>query len=276
VGYLVRSLSTDDTRLPHAGAMTRVVGAPEIPAAALSPPDAQLLEHIARRGKPIRIKLSMASTSIPKAPAWNVVGEIPGSEKPDEVIVIGGHLDSWDSGTGAHDDAAGIAITVAAAKLIAATKPKRTIRVVLWGAEEMDYSGEAYAQAHKGEVGKMVLVGESDTGDGPIWRARIPKNSAKHPAMQAFAGALPPLNVILQPEPATSGGSDVADLIALGAPTVSLSPDTSRYFDLHHSADDTLDKIEPRDLSQSVAVWTSFLNTVANSDIDFRTLATQP
>lgn len=273
--YLTRSSSTDDTRLPHTGAMSRPKDAPVIPAAALSPPDAQLLERLVARGQPVRIKLKMENTYRESVPAWNVVGEIPGTEAADELIVIGGHLDAWDPGTGAIDDAAGIAITTAAAKLVAAERPRRTIRVVMWGAEELADSGEAYGAAHKDEVGKMVVVSESDSGDGPIWRVRLPPRSSKHPAMQAFAAAIAPLEVVLTPEPATSGGADVADLVRQGAPVASLSPDVTRYFDLHHSADDTFDKVDPKKLAQSVAVWTSFLYTVAASDIDFRKLAAE-
>ena len=276
VAFMVRSLSTDDTRLPHAGAMRQAADAPAIPAAALSVPDAQLLERMAARGAPVRIRLKLASTSRLDAPAWNVVGEMPGREAPEEVIVIGGHLDSWDAGTGAIDDGAGVAVTMAAAKLAGEAAPRRTIRVVLWGAEELDDSGEAYGQAHRDEAGRLVLVGESDTGAGPIWRARLPKGSLGHPAMKAFAAAVAPLKVVVSPEPAASGGSDVSELVKQGVPVASLSPDASRYFDLHHSADDTLDKIDPRDLAQSVAVWTSLLHAVADGDIDFRALARQP
>jgi Zn-dependent M28 family amino/carboxypeptidase len=273
--YLVRSLSTDDTDAPHTGAMRQATDAPAIPAAALSVPDAMLLERLAAKGRPVRVRLDMASKSLDKTPAWNVVGEIRGRETPDEVIVVGGHLDSWDVGTGASDDGAGLSIIVGAAKVIGGLPqhPRRTIRVVLWGAEEMDFSGDAYAAAHKDEVGKIVLAGESDGGPGPVWRVMLPKGSAGHPAMKAFVSTLPPLKVLFSPEPALFSGSDVAELVKLGAPTASLGPDVSRYFDLHHSNDDTLDKIDPRDLAQSVAVWASFLYTVADSDIDFRALA---
>lgn len=275
VAYLTRSSSTDDTRLPHTGAMSRPADAPVIPAAALSTPDAELLERLVARGQPVRIRLKMENTFREAVPAWNVVGEITGTEAPDEIIVIGGHLDAWDPGTGAIDDAAGIAITTAAARLVAAERPRRTIRVVMWGAEELNDSGRAYGAAHKDEVARMVVVSESDSGDGPIWRARLPKGSARHPAMRAFAAAIAPLQVVLAPEPATGGGADVADLVRQGAPVASLSPDVTRYFDLHHSADDTFDKVDPKKLAQSVAVWTSFLYTVAASDIDFRQLAAE-
>jgi len=271
VAYLVRSISTDDTRLPHGGggAMSG------IPMAALSTPDAELLERMVARGAPVRIKLAMSSTYRAKAPAYNVVGEIRGREKPDEVIVIGGHLDSWDAGTGAVDDAAGIGITTAAAKLISdlPQRPRRTIRVVMWGAEEQGGSGAAYAEAHKHEVGKIVVAGESDLGAGEIFNAKLPAGSLDHPAMKAFVAAARPLKVMISREPAEDGGADVEGLKRLGTPVVELQQDASRYFDLHHSADDTLDKVDPKELAQNVAVWTAFVYAVADSDIDFRKTA---
>jgi len=267
VGYLIRSISTDDTRLPHTG------GGAEggIPAAALSPPDAELLERLAARGKPVMVKLDMTSASNPASPAWNISGEIRGKEKPDEVIVVGGHLDSWDPGTGAIDDAAGIAITTAAAKLAAAPgKPRRTIRVVMWGSEEQGGSSGAYAAAHKDEVAKMIVAGESDGGAGRIWSISLPKTATEHPAMTAFKSALPKLKVAVNRAAPNEGGADISGLMALGVPFVDFNQDMNRYFDLHHAADDTLDKIDPAELSQNVAVWAAFLYTVANSDIDFR------
>nr|WP_293907924.1 M20/M25/M40 family metallo-hydrolase [Phenylobacterium sp.] len=267
VGYLIRSLSTDHTRLPHTGA-----GAPGgIPAAALSTVDAELLEHMVARGKPVTVRLEMASSVNPAAEAWNVVGEIRGREKPDEVLVVGGHLDSWDPGTGAIDDGAGVAITVAAAKLAGGQgKPRRTIRVVMWGSEEQEGSGAAYAAAHKDEVGKIVVAGESDVGSGRIWSLSTPPAAYAHAAMVAFRAVLPGLKAAVNTGPPRFGGSDIAGLTRLGAPFVDFNQDASRYFDLHHSADDTLDKIDPADLAQNIAVWSAFLYVVANSDVDFR------
>jgi hypothetical protein len=267
--YLVRSLSTDDTRLPHTGNAL----AAGIPAAALSPPDAELLERLAARGQPVRVKLDLQSTSNPRAPAYNIVGEIRGTERPDEVIVLGGHLDSWDPGTGAVDDAAGIAITTAAAKLVAAMgPPKRTIRVVMWGSEEQGGSSAAYLAANRAEVPNMVVAGESDSGAGRIYSLSLPAGSRSHPAMRAFEAALVPLKVVVSREAPRSGGADIAGLISAGVPFVDFNQDMTRYFDLHHAADDTLDKIDPAELSQNVAVWAAFLYTVANSDIDFRSV----
>jgi len=267
VGYMIRSLSTDDTRLPHTGG-----GNPGgIPAAALSTVDAQLLERMATRGKPVIVHLEMASSVNPAAEAWNIVGEIKGREAPDEVIVVGGHLDSWDPGTGAIDDGAGVAIATAAAKLAAQPgKPRRTIRVVMWGSEEQGGSSGAYAAAHKDEAGKIIVAGESDSGSGRIWSLSTPPAAYAHPAMVAFRATLPALKVAVEATPPRSGGSDIAGLIGLKVPFVDFNQDASRYFDLHHSADDTLDKIDPADLAQNIAVWSAFLYVVANSDVDFR------
>jgi Zn-dependent M28 family amino/carboxypeptidase len=180
VAYLVRSLSTSESRLPHAGFGGE---SGNIPAAALSVPDAELLERMAARGKPVVVRLSMDSRVVAQAQAWNVVGEVRGRERPDQVIVVGGHLDSWDPGTGAIDDGAGVAITMAAARLAAAgDRPRRTIRVVLWGSEEQGGSGAAYARAHASEVGAMVLVGEADLGAGRVWRAALPAQSRQAPS----------------------------------------------------------------------------------------------
>jgi hypothetical protein len=274
IAFLVRSLSTSESRSPHTGAMRQAEDAPAIPAAALSTADADLLQRMMASG-PVRVRLRLESRSTLRAPAWNVVGELPGRERPDEVVLVGGHLDSWDPGQGALDDGAGVAIAVAAAR-IAAGQPeglKRTIRVVLWGAEEMDDSGDAYAAAHRDELSRLVVAGESDSGDGPIWQARLPRGGLEHPALRDFVAALAPLKVVVSPEPATRGGADVAPLVEAGVPVVALTPDTSRYFDVHHSADDTLDKVDRGRLAQSVAVWAAFLYAVADSDVDFRSLA---
>ncbi|HET6969582.1 MAG TPA: M20/M25/M40 family metallo-hydrolase, partial [Phenylobacterium sp.] len=207
----------------------------------------------------------------PKADAWNVVGELPGREAPDEVIVVGGHLDSWDPGTGAIDDGAGVAITTAAAKLAASAGPlRRTIRVVMWGSEEQSGSGEAYAAAHKADAGKIVLAGESDLGASPIWSLSLPPAALATPAMTAFKATLPALKVEVLPAPPRFGGSDIEGLAAAGVPFVDFNQSANRYFDLHHSADDTLDKIDPAELAQNVAVWAAFLYTAANSDVEFR------
>jgi Zn-dependent M28 family amino/carboxypeptidase len=275
VAFLMRSVSTRDDRMPHTGGTNYQADAPRIPAAALSPSDATMLDHMAERGQPIRIRLNMASTSSQNGAAWNVVGEIRGREKPEEVIVIGGHLDSWDPGTGAIDDAAGIGITTAAAHLIGGMKtpPRRTIRVVMWGSEETGGAGQAYYEAHKAEIASTVLAGESDLGSDRVWTVRLPKGAAKAPQLHALPSLLAPLRIFIHNEPAAFAGSDTEEIQEAGVPVVSFAQDASRYFDIHHSADDTLDKIDREQLNQNVAAWTAFLWLVADSDIDFRALA---
>jgi len=273
IAYLTRSVSTSDSRLAHTGIMRYADGAPKIPAAALGVPDAELLERLAARG-PVRIRLSMASTVDETSVAWNISGDIAGSGKPEEMIIIGGHLDSWDVGTGAVDDASGIAITTAAAKLIGdlPRHPRRTIRVVMWGSEETGGSSEAYAAARKDEMADIVLAGESDFGAGRIYALMLPPRAMTAPPLAALPGLMAPLKVIVSREPARGGGADTEGMEEAGVPAFSLRQDGTRYFDLHHSEDDTLDKVDPQDLQQNVAAWAAFLYLVADSDVDFRAL----
>ena len=275
IAFLLRSASTSDSRLPHTGKTDYAEGVPKIPAAALGVPDAELLDRMVARGKPVRIRLILESHEIPNAPAWNVVGEIRGSEKPDEVVAIGGHMDSWDPAQGAIDDGAGMAITVAAAKLIGdlPRHPRRTIRVVLFGAEEMDFADKAFGAAHQGEAGQFVATSESDSGTGPVWQLSLPKGALTAPALKAVPSLMASLKVLISPQPSTFSGSDFSVIEAGGVPSFAFRPDVTRYFDVHHSADDTLDQIDPKGLAQSVAAYAALVYLIADSDIDFRALA---
>jgi Peptidase family M28 len=277
VGYLLRSLGTDNRRLPHTGALDYQDGAPQIPAAALSVPDAEQLERLAALG-PVRIRLLLTPTFQDNAPSWNVVGEIKGSERPDEVVLIGGHLDSWDLGTGATDDGAGVAIAFGAARLIAGLpeRPRRTIRVVLFGAEEMDFSGAAYLRAHEADVGKIVVTGEADFGARNVLSVQLPPGAAGSDFGRALQRAITPLGTVFDNRPALFGGDDVRGLQKAGVPVIALRQDGLDYFDTHHTADDTLDKIDPKQLDQAVAVWSVFTYFAAASDVDFRSLAPPP
>jgi hypothetical protein len=143
----------------------------------------------------------------------------------------------------------------------------------MWGSEEQGGSSGAFAAAHKDDVGKMIVAGESDGGSGRIWSVSLPKTISDHPAMTAFKSTLPKLKVAVSRAAPNEGGADISGIIGLGVPFVDFNQDMNRYFDLHHSADDTLDKIDPAELSQNVAVWAAFLYTVANSDVDFRAKA---
>jgi len=273
IAYLVRSIAASASRLPHTGAFRYAEGVAKIPAAALGVPDAELLERLAARG-PVRVKLNLASTTNPDNVAWNISADITGSEKPEQVVVIGGHLDSWDVGTGAIDDASGIAITTAAAKLIGdlPRHPKRTIRVVMWGSEESGGSSEAYAAARKDEMASLIAASESDLGGDRIYALQLPKGAAGDPIQAQLSALLAPLNIMVSREPAQFGGSDVEGLQDAGVPVFSLRQDASRYFDFHHSEDDTINKIEPAQFDQNVAAWAAVVYMIADGDIDFRTL----
>lgn len=269
VAYLTRSVSTSQSRSPHTG--TSSAPGAHVPVAALGVPDADLLEHMAARG-PVRLRLHLASTVNTKSVLWNISGDIKGSEKPDEVIVIGGHLDSWDPGTGAIDDGAGVAITTAAAYLIGQLPkhPRRTIRVVLFGSEENGGSNVAYLEAHKSELANIVLTSEADLGADRAIKLELPEGAAKSAEFSSLPTLLAPLKIIVAPTAPGHAGSDVESLQAAGVPAFSFHQDASRYFDYHHTADDTLAIVDPAQLNQNVAAWASTLYLLADSARDYR------
>lgn len=253
---IIRSVGTDSRRNPHTGNMSYADGVTRVPTAAISNPDADLLARaIARADGPVVLRLALDTKVEPKAASGNVIAEIPG--RTDEIIVVGGHLDSWDLGTGAVDDGAGVAIMAAAARLVAELggRPTRTIRVVFWGAEEVGLHGaKAYAAAHKDELDRHVLAGESDFGAGRVWRVETGFGKAALGKAAVIATALRPLGVGPGGNVA-SGGADVGPLKAAGVPVIDLDQDGTDYFDYHHTPDDTLDKIDPEALKQNVAAW---------------------
>jgi Zn-dependent M28 family amino/carboxypeptidase len=281
VGYVLRSLGTHDHRFAHTGA-TRV-GEGTIPAFAMSPPDADQLRRLIRlTDQPVRMRLFSSAGFTRQSVSQNVIGEVRGRETPEEVIVIGGHLDSWDLGTGAIDDGAGVAITAAALKLIEdmPRAPRRTIRVVWWGAEEVSQpppsqglaGARHYAETRRDQMANHVAISESDFGAGPIYSLGLP--AATPPEFrQAALRVLTPLGIINDPAPATGGGPDTGPTVALGVPAFRLNQDGTDYFDFHHTADDVLDRIDPDNLDQNVAAWAAFLWLLANSDVDLRASA---
>ncbi len=271
IAAVIRSVGTDSHRNPHTGMMRIKEGEAAVPAAALSNPDAdQLARAISLAKAPVVLALNLQTAKAERAVSGNVVGEIPG--RTDELIVIGGHLDSWDLGTGAVDDGAGIAITLAAAKLIDEMKgkPGRTIRVVMWGAEEVGLHGaRAYAEAHKDEIARHALAAESDFGAGKIWSMQTKFGEASLAKAKIFAQTLHPLGVGPGNNEA-SGGADVSPLREAGVPVIDLNQDGTDYFDLHHTPDDTLDKIDPDALKQNVAAWAAMLYLAAELPGGFR------
>ena len=273
VAYLLRSLATGDRRDAHTGTMHYAEGAPRIPAGALSAPDTEQLERMAVRGKPIRLKLVLTPTIRPNATAETVIGEIPGREKPGEIVLIGGHLDSWDLGPGALDDGAGVAITTAAAKLIAdqPVRPRRTLRVALFGAEEIGKAADAYASTHLAEQDRHIIAAECDFGGEPVYRIELPENVAASPYGRALASIVSRVPTTVVPTPVQDGGADLESL--KGVPLAGLAQDGTHYFDLHHTADDTLDKVSAQSLDKAVATWVAFAYLAADSDVDFRAIS---
>lgn len=271
IAYLLRSLGNGTTRLPHTGFMATDV--PTVPAAALSAPDAELLERMVDRGSPVRIHLELASTTHP-AQSWNTVGDIPGAT--DEIVLMGAHLDSWDVGTGANDDGAGVAIALAAAKLAGETRLRRTLRVVLFGGEEIDVAGPAYAQTNSKGLKKIVIAGEADAGSEPAVEVRFPVGGAQNPALSDLAGVLSPIKVRTGSEPSKDGGPDIEPMNGLGVPGLEVVQHWDNYFRWHHTEDDTLDKVVPQELAQNVATWAVLLRTMADSKVVFQRKVSAP
>ena len=264
---VIRSIGTDYHRNPHTGVQEWATGVRPIPAGALSIPDAEQLQRILRRAgdRPVRMRLVLTPRNIGRRQSGNVVAEVPGADPSAGVIVIGGHLDSWDLGTGAIDNAAGVAITTAAAhRIMQAGRPRRTIRVVLFGAEEAGvFGGNAYFAAHRND-GNIVFVGESDFGADRIWRLQThfaPANVALGDRINAL---LAPLGIVRGRDRANAG-ADLGAWARAGTAAVDLNQDGTRYFDYHHTPDDTLDKVDPAQLRQNVAAWTAVLAAAANA-----------
>ncbi|MDG1475227.1 MAG: M20/M25/M40 family metallo-hydrolase [Porticoccaceae bacterium] len=269
VAALIRSVGTDHHRFPHTGQMSYQEGVTKVPVAALSPPDADQLKRALLRGE-VTVKLVLDVESLGYHESGNVIGEIPGIS--DEIVLIGGHLDSWDLGTGAVDDGAGIGITVGAAKVILDRKkiPKRTIRVVMFGAEEVGLVGaKAYAKKYKNDLEKHIVGAESDFGAGKIWRFETNFGQSKLYKAKEFQTILEPLGIALGANQA-SGGPDMGPMRMLGMPVVTLKQNGWDYFDLHHTPDDTFDKIKPEDIAQNVAAYAAFVWMAANMDGNFK------
>lgn len=268
---LIRSIGTDDSRFPHTGSTRYEEGTPRIPAAALSNPDADLLAAQIATGKPVRFRLKLGARYLPETESANVIGEIPGREKPEEIVLLACHLDSWDLGTGALDDATGCGIVMEAGRRIGELKqrPRRTIRVVLYANEEFGLSGaRAYAQAHAANLPRHIIAAESDFGTGRVWRIESRVAPEARPRVEEIARLLEPLEIKLGDNEA-GGGADLIPLAPARVPVMSLSQDGTTYFDYHHTANDTLDKVDAKALDQNVAAWVTFAYVAAEMEGDF-------
>ena len=272
-GFLLRSAGTDaHDRIAHTGVTGFEDQARAIPAAALSNPDADQLERVLAYGKPVVVKLDLDCGVVDQYTGANVIGEITGRKYPHQVVAIGGHLDSWDPGTGAIDDGAGVAIAMAAGKLIhdLPQRPDRTIRVIAFANEEMGlWGGRAYAEKHADDVANFQLGSESDFGAAPVWRMSASVKPSARPAIEQMSKVLAPIGVSYDSNKPGGGGSDLSQMHARGMAALSLTQDGTNYFDWHHTANDTLDKIDPQQLAQNVAVYAVFSYMAAQADGNF-------
>jgi Zn-dependent M28 family amino/carboxypeptidase len=247
----VRSVGGADYRIPHTG-WNDAAG---IPAGAVTSEDAELIAHLAAQGR-VRMHLVLTSQNGPEVTSYNVLGDIKGSEHPEQIVVVSGHLDSWDLGTGAIDDAAGVAVAMETAQLVQRLHlhPKRTIRVIAWMDEENGGRGhEAYAGAHKAEFDNHVAAIESDLGAGhPLgfWAKISPEALA---LLQPVQGILRAQGANLIKAVNESPGADIAPLAKAGVPAFGVLQDGRTYFNYHHTAADTLDKIVPQELRENGA-----------------------
>ena len=258
LAIVIRSIGTDHHRNPHAGVMTFEEGVKPIPAGALAIPDAEQVQRILKRSRgPVTMHLTLVSQTT-RGSSGNVIAEVPGRDPNAAPILVSGHLDSWDLGTGAIDNASGVAIAAAAAKRIMdAGRPLRPIRIVWFGAEEVGLFGGLDFRAKHGKEPHYAIA-ESDFGADRVWKVDSRLGKEREAEAKALQAALEPLGVV----PGAldkAEGSDISPLLADGLPGVTLAQDGTYYFDLHHTPDDTLDKVDPEALRQNVAAWTTML-----------------
>ena len=264
IAAVIRSAGTDSHRNPHTGGTGFAPGVKPIPAGAVSNLDANLIARVVARGKPMRFTLKLTGYPQANLPSGNVTAELPGRDPALPPILLACHLDSWDLATGAIDDGAGCAIiTAAALKAQAGGKSLRTIRVLWAGSEEIGgFGGLAYAMAHAAEPHALAM--ESDFGADQVWRVRFDFAAFNAALADRIAAALAPMGIVRGADKA-NGGTDVEPIIARQKlAVVDLDSDGTRYFDLHHTPEDTLDKIDPVQLQQNVDAWTAVLAIVAN------------
>lgn len=274
VAALVRSAASASLGAPHTGSMSYDEEVPKIPTAALTVEDAGRVRRLVEHGAAVRIRLVMTPRTLPDRVQHTVLAELRGAERPEEIVLLGAHLDSWDVGTGAHDDGAGCAMVAGAAHamLAAGLRPRRTVRVVLYASEEYGgHAGDAYLEAHQAELGRHVAALESDSGcfppdgfsvrtDDPTVLGRLALLAA--PLSELGAGTVRP----------GWAGVDIGPIVEHGVPGLAYRTHNERYFDYHHSAADTLDKVDPADLRAGVAAIAGLAWAVADAPEPLRSV----
>lgn len=263
VASLIRTVGTSEARFPHTGNM-RPAG---IPAAALAIPDAELLRRaILSSQGPVRVRFSSTARLAGEAESANVIGEVPGNQKPEEVVLLGAHLDAWDLGDGATDDAAGVGVVLEVASLLVMRPLPRTVRVVLFANEENGLKGAAaYVEKYRADLPKHVAALEVDMGAGRALGVRYAAGAQAEAAMQPLEAPLKEMALTLAPD-AEAGGADTGELD--GVPLLQILQDASRYFDIHHSADDTCDKIVEEELAHVAKVAGMLTRHVGQAGVD--------
>ncbi len=271
---VIRSIGTDTNRYAHTGSGYGYgEGVRKIPAAAISPPDAILIQNMLRRGKPVTLKMNLTSKITGPARSANIIGEITGRDGSDEYLVLGAHIDSWGEGTGAIDDGAGVGSMMAAAALIGRMeqRPKRTIRVLLFAGEEVGFFGvRSYIQRHKNDMHEHILGAEVDGGGGRIHTliSGVGKNSL--PVVREIYKLVAPLGIEWSNANDAKGASDMSVLGKAGMPALNFAQNSNDYFDYHHTPNDTFDKIIPEDMRYLTAAYATFFYVAAELDVDFR------
>jgi len=251
VASLIRSVGSADYRLPHTGFS---YPAP-IPAAALAAEDADLIEHLATQGR-VRIHLTLTPQSLPDTTGYNVIADLKGTEHPEQIVVVSGHLDSWDLGRGAIDDGAGVAIAMSTAELLQHLhlRPKRTLRVIAWMDEENGGGGhDAYAKAHAAEMGTHIAAIESDAGAGHPLGFSVKMSATAAANLRPILDVLRLVGATALRTTSVSPGSDIEPLVDSGVPGIGIIQDARKYFDYHHTAADTIDKVDPHQLRENAA-----------------------
>jgi Zn-dependent M28 family amino/carboxypeptidase len=242
-------------RLVHTGSHAYREGVPRIPAAAISAEDAELIHRLGASGETVQVTLTLGCRLFPDVESANAIAELPGRSRPDEVVVIGGHLDSWDLGTGAVDDGAGVAVSMDALRLLKKLnlRPRRTIRAVLFMNEENgNRGGRAYFDTHRSEMEKHVAAIESDSGAGRPLGFSVNAGPGGDGMVRDLASRLRAIGAT-EVQTGGEGGVDISSMIAAGVPLMGLRQDMTEYFHWHHSAADTLDKVNPRELADNAA-----------------------
>jgi carboxypeptidase Q len=272
--FIIRSVGIDNNRNGHTGSGNAYEeGVRKIPTAALSAPDAILLQNMLRRDKPVILKMNLTSQIIGPQMSANIIGEITGREDPDQFVILGAHVDSWDEGTGALDDGAGIGSMMATAALIGQMeqRPRRSIRVILFSGEEIGFYGVyAYMKKHADNIDAHLLGAEVDSGGGRVHTLTSGVGENSLAFVREMHKLVAPLGIEFNDANDANAQSDMSELSKAGMPALNLRQNSNDYFKYHHTPNDTFDKIIPEDMRYLTAAYATLFYVAAEMDIDFR------